>query len=199
MSDPATNANEAAKAASFVSSDGCCEFLALADPFLMPLVVVATAVAAWRVQLNILARRTAWDYIVGTELQSGWQDSAAQALRLLVERPERSDWEEFAARWSQSTMSKEEEQKTAPIFEWLNRREFVAIAILNGSMHMPSYAVWWGIDFIHEWKRASGFVRALRATERGDEDLWSHFERLALSAKFRKLAKWEELTKAPVV
>ena len=79
-----------------------------------------------------------------------------------------------------------------PAFQWLNRREFVAIAILNGSMHQPSYATWWGIEFIHEWNRARGFVIALRTTTRGDEDLFSNFEHLATSAKFRQLAKWDQ-------
>lgn len=36
-------------------------------------------------------------------------------------------------------------------------------------------------------------VEAQRATERGDDDLYSAFERLAGSERFRKLAKWDEL------
>ena len=163
-----------------------------ASPFIVSVVLVATAIAAWRVQINILARRTAFDYIAQYELSKDYQDVAAKALRFLVPRPDPADWEEFAARWSQSNLSPEEQRESTPAFQWLNRREFVAIAMLKGSMHQASYATWWGIEFIHEWNRARGFVIALRNTRRGDEDLFSNFERLATSAKFRQLAKWDQ-------
>ena len=153
-----------------------------------------TAVAAWRVQLNVLARRTAWEYIVGQQMQTGYVDVVSRAARALAHKKKRADWEEFAARWSQNNLSEDEEKRTTPIFDWLNREEFVAITILNGSMHAPTYAEWWGVEFIHGWKRAEGFVEALRKTDRGDLDLYSKIERLANSAKFRKLCRWEELT-----
>ena len=168
------------------------DLLNVASPFTTPAVLVAAAIGAWRAQVNILARRTAFDYVARYELSQDYQDPAAKALRLLIPRPHPGDWEEFAARWSQSNMSPEEERESMPAFQWLNRREFAAIAILNGSMHQPSYATCWGIEFIHEWNRARGFVIALRDKRRGDEDLYSNFERLATSAKFRQLAKWDQ-------
>ncbi len=164
-----------------------------ASPFITPVVLVAAAIGAWRVQANILARRTAFDYVAQYELSQDYQDAAAKALRLLIPRPHPGDWEEFAARWSQGNMSPEEERESMPAFQWLNRREFAAIAILNGSMHQPSYATWWGIEFIHEWNRARGFVIALRDTRRGDEDLYSNFERLATSAKFRQVSPTRQM------
>ena len=142
-------------------------------------------------QLNILARRTAWDYIADHQLASDYILTANKAVRALAGKAERSDWEEFAARWSQSTLTDEDEKLTTPIFEWLNRKEFVAIAILNKSMHAQTYATWWGVEFIHEWNRAKGFVHALRPMTRGDADLYSNFERLATSPSFRQLAKWK--------
>ena len=168
------------------------DLLNVASPFMTPAVLVAAAIGAWRVQVNILARRTAFDYIAQHELSQDYQDVAAKALRFPIPRPHPGDWEEFAARWSQGNMSAEEARESMPAFQWLNRREFAAIAMLNGSMHQPFYATWWGMEFIHEWNRAKGFVIALRTTTRGDEDLFSHFEHLATSAKFRQLAKWDQ-------
>ncbi len=184
---------EAANAASVVCGDWFCRALAIADVALMPAIVVATAVAAWRVQRTVLARRTAWDYISDRELEEDWQKLSQKALRLLADKKERADWEEFAAQWSLSKLSDDDVEETAPIFRWLARREFVAVGLLNGTVHMPTYAEWWGVEFIHEWKRAEGFVAALRATGRGDDDLFSKFEEAATSERFRQLAKWEEL------
>ena len=175
---------EAADAASVVCGGWFSAVLSIGEVALMPVVVAGTAIAAWRVQLDILARRAAWDYITDRELEAAWLELSGKAIRLLAAKPRRSDWEEFAARWSQSNLSKEEEAETNPIFQWLNRREFVAISLLDGTMHLRTYAEWWGVEFIHEWRRAEGFVEALRATERGDADVYS---------KFGKVAKWEEL------
>ena len=172
-------------------ADCLCQLLPALAPFLTPLVIVATAIAAWRVQLNILARRTAWDYIAEHQLQSDYILTANKAVRALAGKTEQSDWEELAARWSQGTLTDEDEKLTTPIFEWLNRKEFAAIAILNKSMHAQTYATWWGAELIHEWNRAKGFVYALRPMTRGDDDLYSNFERLATSPTFRQLAKWK--------
>ena len=77
-----------------------------------------------------------------------------------------------------------------PILRWLNRREFVSIGFLNGSIHQPTYAEWWGIPLIREWERATPFLEALRSTDHGDERLFHKFDELAKSENFRQLSHW---------
>lgn len=61
-----------------------CVMTGLADVWLMPVVVDATGVVAWRVQVDILARRRAWDYITDRELEGAWLELSRQAVRQLA-------------------------------------------------------------------------------------------------------------------
>lgn len=78
------------------------------------------------------------------------------------------------------------------IAAWLVQREFVSIGLLNGSIHQPTYADWWGIPLIREWERATPFLQALRSTDHGDQGLFSKFDELATSQQFRDLSGWTE-------
>ena len=126
-----------------------------------------------------------------------WLNHSKEAEKRLLKKESREgrpwrEWEEFAARWSTGKLTDQEKEDMEAILFWLNRKEFVAIAILNGTMDMGLYAKWWGSDYIDEWRIAQGFVEALRATERGDEALFQYFQYLAKSKKFRKLSQWSE-------
>ena len=181
---------EAAHAVSVASASLCADLLPWLQAVLMPLIVLATAFAAWRVQRAILARRAAFDYILNHELPQDWTDLSTTALQRLGARPNKDDWAAIATCWSQGKASDEDVEHTKPIFRWLNRREFIAIALLNGSMHQPTYARYWGFDFIREWERAEPFVSALRSTHSGDDDLYCNFEELAAAKTFRQLSHW---------
>ena len=156
----------------------------------MPLVVLGTAYAAWRVQRAILARRAAFDFIANHELDQDWLEISATALHRLGARPSKDDWATTATNWSQGQSSDADVEHTKPIFRWPNRREFISIGLLNGSVHQPTYADWWGYDLIREWERAEPFVRAFRATDNGDDNLFCKFEELATSDTFRQLSHW---------
>lgn len=166
------------------------------EPLFMPVVLVGTALAAWRVQVNVLARRAAWDFIAQHEQSAEWLDAADDAKLALLDKPNATDWADFAARWDQRKPSCEDKQAARSILHWANRKEFVAIAILNGTMHRKTYARWWGWEFIDDWGRVAGFVEALMKTSRGDGELFEAFEEVATSPRFRRLAKrpkWEDV------
>lgn len=116
----------------------------------MPVVVLATAYVAWRVQRSVLARRAAFDNIANHELHDEWQDLAAVALSRLAARQTKDEWAAIATDWSQGKLSKDDLEHIQPILRWLNRREFVSIGLLNGSIHQPTYADWWGIPLIRD-------------------------------------------------
>ena len=156
----------------------------------MPVVVLATAYVAWRVQRSVLARRAAFDYIANHELHDEWQDLAAVALSRLAARQTKDEWAAIATDWSQGKLSEDDLEHIQPILRWLNRREFVSIGLLNGSIHQPTYADWWGIPLIREWERATPFLQALRSTDHGDEGLFHKFDELATSQTFRQLSLW---------
>lgn len=190
MADPTSILTEAAHAASVASPSLTAQILPWLQTLLMPFVVVATAYAAWLVQRAILARRAAFDYIANHELHDEWQRLAAVALSRLAERSTKDEWAEIATAWSQAKLPEDDLEYIQPIFRWLNRREFISIGLLNGSIHQPTYADWWGIPFIREWERATPFIQALRSTDHGDEDLFRKFDELATSERFRQLAGW---------
>ncbi len=63
------------------------EFLTDLAPLLTLGVLIATAIIAWRVQLKILARRTAWDYIANHQLRSDYLNIQSAAILALIEKP----------------------------------------------------------------------------------------------------------------
>ena len=158
--------------------------------FLTPFVILATAFVAWLVQRSILARRTAFDYITNHELNDEWWEMQNVALERLVKKPTKDDWASIATDWSQGNLSEKDREHIQPIMHWLNRREFVSIGLLNGSIHQATYADLWGDPLIRHWKHAKPFVQAFRATDKGSEYLFCKFEELANSQKFRQLAGW---------
>ena len=190
MADPISISTEAANAASVLSAFCSTDVLPWLQALLVPLVIVVTAYLAWRVQRDVLARRTAFDYIFTHELAQDWIDLSATALKQLAARPKKDDWAAIATAWSQAKFSEEDIKLTTPIFHWLNRREFLSIGLLNGSVHQPTYAEWWGFNLIGEWERAEPFVRAFRSTDRGDDGFFCKFEELATSDTFRQLSGW---------
>ena len=190
MVDSTNALSEAANAASVVSGTLCAEILPFMQVFLTPVVILGTALAAWLVQRSILARRTAFDYIANHELHDEWRAIAEAALVRLAEKRTKDDWASIATDWSQGNLSEKDRKHIQPILHWLNRREFVSIGLLNGSIHQATYADWWGVPLIHEWKRAKPFVRAFRSTDYGSDGLFRKFEELATSQKFRQLAGW---------
>lgn len=164
---------------------------------LVPTVIVIAAIVAWRVQISVMARRTFWDFIANHEQSREWLNLTKEAEAHLTKKESREgkprkDWEKFAARWSAGTLADQEKEDLEAILFWLNRKEFVAIAILDGTMHMELYAKWWGWEYIDEWRLAKGFVEALRATDRGDKTLFRYFQDLAESEEFRKLSQRPE-------
>ena len=161
---------------------------------LVPTIIVITAIGAWRVQIVVMARQASWDFIANHEQSREWINLSKEAeahLRKTGSRAVkyRKDWEELAARWSAGTLADGEKKNLEVILHWLNRKEFVGIAILDGTMHMGLYAKWWGWEYIDEWMYAKGLVEALRATDRGDKTLFQYFENLAESEEFRKLSQ----------
>ena len=167
------------------------------EMMLVPTVIVITAIVAWRVQISVMSQRVCWDFIANHEQSMEWLNHSKEASKHLLKKESREgkprrEWEEFAARWSAGKLGDQEKEDMEAILLWLNRKEFVAIAILGGTMHMGLYAKWWGWEYIDDWRIAQGFVEALRATDRGDETLFQYFQDLAKSAKFRKLSQWSE-------
>ena len=190
MADTTSTLTEAAQAASVASGSLCADTLPLLQTFLVPLLILATAIAAWLVQRAVLARRAAFDYIANHELRDEWEHLAATALSHLAARDTKDAWATIATDWSQGTLSQDDLDHIKPILRWLNRREFVSIGLLNGSIHQPTYADWWGIPLIRERERATPFLQALRSTDHGDEGLFAKFDELATSQKFRDLSGW---------
>ena len=167
----------------------CHGVVACFESFLLPTVIVGTAIVAWRVQLNVLARRAAWDFIAQYEQSGEWQKIADEAKLLLADKPLAADWADFAGRWDQRKPTDADKETAARILNWANRKEFVGIALLNGTMHKKTYAQWWGWEYVEEWKQAAGFVEALMKTSRGDGELFENFEKVATNRAFRRLAK----------
>ena len=164
------------------------------EMMLVPTVILVTAIGAWRVQISVMARRASWDFIANHEQSGEWINLSKEAEGHLTkegsrEGKPRQDWEKLAARWSTGTLTDHDKEKMNPILLWLNRQEFVAIAILDGTMHMGLYAKWWGWEYIEQWGLAKGFVEALRATDKGDKTLFRYFQDLAESEKFRRLSQ----------
>ena len=143
MADTTSTLTEAAQAASVASGSLCADTLPLLQTFLVPLLILATAIAAWLVQRAVLARRAAFDYIANHELRDEWEHLAATALSHLAARDTKDAWATIATDWSQGTLSQDDLDHIKPILRWLNRREFVSIGLLNGSIHQPTYADWW--------------------------------------------------------
>ena len=105
---------------------------------LTPVVVIATAYAAWLVQRAVLARRAAFDYIANHELHDEWQRLAAVAVSRLAERSSKDEWAAIATDWSQGKLSKDDLEHIQPILRWLNRREFISIGLLK-RLHPPAH------------------------------------------------------------
>ena len=143
-------------------------------------------------QLSILARKVAFDYVNNIELNADFRRISSSAKAYLNNH---SNWEEYAARWSQNKLSEDEINDSSDVFRWLNQREFASIALLNGTMHQLTFASFWGFSLIKEWELVEPFVRTLRNTEKGNDELFINFERLAKSEKFRALAKWDILSR----
>ena len=162
------------------------------DALIMPAVVLITAVIAWRVQIDVMGRRAVHDFIVSRQLDSKWQQLAGTAIGSLKKRASQDDWSDEAASWSKQTLKKEQLGTISPIFEWLNNMEYAAVAIAHGTFHEGMYADCVGVEVINGWERAEPFVVAFRQTDRGDDDLFRHFEELATSKRFRNLAKWKD-------
>ena len=75
------------------------------QPLLSPLVIVATALLAWRVQLNVLARRAAWDFIAQHEQSAEWLKAADDTKLRLTGKSSASDWGRWRAREPEQCLS----------------------------------------------------------------------------------------------
>ena len=193
MADTNSTWREAADAASATSSlppSLCSDLLPWLQTFLVPFAILGTAYLAWRVQRDVLARRAAFDYIADHELDQDWLDLTTLARQRLRARPKKDHWAAIATDWSLGQLSDDDIDHTKPIFRWLNQREFVAIGLLNGSMHQPTYAEWIGVQFVRDWEHAEPFVRAFRSVDSGDDGFFRNFETLATSRDFRSLVDW---------
>lgn len=167
------------------------------DLLLTPSVILVTAVIAWRVQLNVLARRATWDFVAEHEQSSEWLAVAFKARRILAIRRKACDWKRFAQRWNDRKPITEDRKIEEYVVHWANRKEFVAICILNGTLHKKMYAEWWGWEYIEEWRSFAAFAEALLDTERADAQLYQNFEKLATDRCFVKYAKWPETEEIP--
>ncbi|MCY4228726.1 MAG: DUF4760 domain-containing protein [Gammaproteobacteria bacterium] len=153
--------------------------------YITPFVILITAFLAWLVQRNVLARRAAFDYITNHELDGEWLSLADTAVRSLASKTTKDDWADLATSWSQNKLSDEQLEEIQPILKFLNRREFVSICILNGSIHPSTYVEFWDITLVREWKYAKPFIKALRSTEKGDGSLFQKYEQLIKSHHLR--------------
>ena len=115
----------------------------------------------------------------------------------MTNRPNACDWNGFAQRWSDRKPTDEDRKIAECVFFWANRKEFVAICILNGTLHKEMYAKWWGWEYIREWQRFAGFAGALMDTERADAELYENFEKLATDRSFGRYANWPETEELP--
>ena len=192
MVDSTHTLPEAANAASAVIAPLCTEIFPWVQTALTPGIILVTAYIAWAVQRTVLAKRATFDYIANHELDDEWQDLIVEVKTRLKSRPNKDRWGEIATHWSQDSLSDEDLENIKPILFFLNRREFISICLLNGSMHRPTYADWWGISLTQEWERAKPFIDALRSTDKGDAGLFCKFEELANSDKYKKLSGWTE-------
>ena len=183
-----------------VSSEAACaaSFLPWIEAFLVPTVIVCTAFIAYRVQISVQAKRTAYDYIINYEWNDEWRKLSTEAIGHLTSKTSKDDWTYIALDWSRAKLSDKDSDMVATIREYLNRREFLSICLLDKSMDQSIYARWWGILLIEEWQKAEHFIEAFRSTEKGDDDIFSHFEKLANSEDFRRLSKWDELKKGGI-
>ena len=71
------------------------------------------------------------DLIATHEQSAEWIKAADAATLLPMDKPRAEDWASFGARWSERKPSDEDKRQATQIFHWANRREFVAIAILE--------------------------------------------------------------------
>ena len=177
----------------------CCQSFGapFLDVVLTPAIILITAGIAWFAQKSILARRATWDFVTEHEQPSEWMAVASKAKKYLNVRKECSDWAEFAERWSSSSPTTKDRKIEQCVLYWANRREFVAICILNGTLHKKMYAKWWGYEFISEWNRFSVFLEALMRLPRADADLYENFEKLATDRRFQKYANWPKTESIP--
>ena len=144
----------------------------------MPLTVVVVGLIGWRVQVGLMRRRASWEYVIEHEQDDDWLKLADRVKRRLHDS-NHGQLRAIAAAWSGRTLSKEQVDEWTPVFQWLNRKEVVAIAIIRKHMDETLYRAWWGPDYIAEWQLADSFVTALRETGRGTPGLFSEFEALA--------------------
>lgn len=157
---------------------------------LTPAVILVTAFAAWRVQLAILRRRAAWDFIAQHEQSEQWIDATNKAKIFLGTLDDKDKLNEFVDHWSNRTLSKRQRDNAAAVIRWLNRKEFVAIAIHRRTMSRRMYANWWGFEYVNDWNQAADLIQAMIDSRRGDSLLFEYFEKVATSFRFRWHAKW---------
>lgn len=142
MADMKCNLTEAADAASVLWCTTSPDWA-----FILPTTLIAAAAffgvaLAWRSQRDALARRVTYDYIATHELGPAWSTLATDVLQRLADRPSQDDWAAIATAWSKSELASDGLAHVEPIFEWLDRREFLSAMLLSGTAHQASYADW---------------------------------------------------------
>ena len=157
---------------------------------LAPAVILVTAFFAWRVQLAILRKRAAWDFIAQHEQSEQWIDASNKAKIFLTALEDKDRLSEFVDQWSNRTLTERQRENAAAVIRWLNRKEFVAIAIDRRTMSRRLYANWWGFEYVNDWNQAADLIQAMIDSHRGDSLLFEYFEKVATSLQFRWHAKW---------
>ena len=192
MADINCQLTEAANAASFLSCTTAADWPLIVLTALIASATLGGVALAWRSQRDTLTRRVTFDYIASHELGPDWVALATTAVQRLTNRPSQDDWGPVATAWSKSELAGADLDHAQPIFDWLNRREFLCAMLLSGTAHQASYADWWGIPLIREWERAEPFIRAIRATKHGTPGHFRKFQDLATSDAFRQLSNWTD-------
>ena len=135
---------------------------ALTIAVLLASAAIAVITAAYH--MSMLARRTTWEYFSKYHLSEEWGENAKRA-RFFLQKKSRQELSVIAGKWSDRTLYEEESEESsdvAAVLLWLNRNEFIAIFLLNKTIHMKTYAQAWGWEYIEEWKLARDFIRMLR-------------------------------------
>ena len=155
-----------------------------------PMAILIAALWAWRVQVGVLKRRASWEYVIEHEQSREWIE-LSHKVRLVFETCSKEELREAAEKWSSRTLITDTQQNDSwlSVFQWLNRKEAVGLAVLKGAMHRRLYRLWWGAVYVEEWKMAQEFVSMLRDTNRGNgsTELFKYFEKLA--HKWRRVKK----------
>lgn len=128
---------------------------------------------------DLAAKASAVEFILRYEVHNrAWWEARLNGIEYLKGLSE-NDRQRVAKAWSERELEGGDKAGVGNVVDWLNHLEVVAVAIADGSLHEPTYSRWQGTNLRENWNLAVPLVRAMRNTERGNDDLFEAIEWLA--------------------